>query len=193
MNMINDKNPAPFPITVLPEFFQQVAQRIHAETQSPIPLICSTMLSVMSMSVQDLYDVAPKHNMKSLLTLYLIVLAESGERKSTVYKLLMQSIFDIEYIWEMEYQKELLTYQAELPIWEIKINALRKKLQQEVKNGTDTESSSSELKKCELQRPQEPVRKRFIINDTSKAALKKELGNGWQSLQGRRMIILCTS
>lgn len=117
MNMINDKNPAPFPITVLPEFFQQVAQRIHAETQSPIPLICSTMLSVMSMSVQDLYDVAPKHNMKSLLTLYLIVLAESGERKSTVYKLLMQSIFDIEYIWEMEYQKELLTYQAELPIW----------------------------------------------------------------------------
>lgn len=180
--MINDKNPAPFPITVLPEFFQQVAQRIHAETQSPIPLICSTMLSVMSMSVQDLYDVAPKHNMKSLLTLYLIVLAESGERKSTVYKLLMQSIFDIEYIWEMEYQKELLTYQAELPIWEIKINALRKKLQQEVKNGTDTESSSSELKKCELQRPQEPVRKRFIINDTSKAALKKELGNGWQSL-----------
>lgn len=182
MNITQDINQAPFPYIVLPEHIKQVMHSVYAETQAPYALICSIILSIMSISVQDLYDIAPKPNMRNPLVLYMIMLAESGERKSTAYKLLMSFIQDIEHIWETEYQKELLTYKSEFSIWSIKINALRKKLQQDIMQNNDTEIIILQLKECEFQRPQEPVRKRLIINDTTKAALKNELGNGWQSL-----------
>lgn len=46
MNLVYDKNPAQFPYHVLPNELQQVIQRIHAETQAPIPLIASVLWGI---------------------------------------------------------------------------------------------------------------------------------------------------
>lgn len=79
-----DKNPNPFPIQVLTPDLQQVIQRVNAETQAPLPLIASAVLCTIALSCQDLYEVSPKENMVFALCLFMIIIAESGERKSTV-------------------------------------------------------------------------------------------------------------
>ena len=177
-----DKNPTPYPYYVLPNELQQVIQRVYAETQAPYPLIAASLLSVMSLSCQDLYDVEPKSNMRYPISLYQIILAESGERKSTVDRLLMGSIRNLETKWETEHQTHISNYQTELSIWEVQYHALRKKLQQDTKKGEDPEKTIKALIQCSNTKPKTPVRKRVVINDITLAAIKKELGTGWPSL-----------
>lgn len=182
MNTVNTKNPAQFPFHVLPNDIQQVIQRVHAETQAPIPLISSSLLGVMSLACQDLYDVEPKPKMWLPISLYQIILAESGERKSTVDRLLMSGIREMESEWEKEYQTHIRAYQTNFSIWEVQFHALRKKLQQDIKKGENSEKTVNVLSECTNSKPKEPVRNRVVINDITKAAIKKELGTGWPSL-----------
>ena len=171
-----DKNPTPYPYHVLPDELQQVIQRVYAETQAPYPLIAASLLSVMSLSCQDLYDVEPKTNMRYPISLYQIILAESGERKSTVDRLFMSSIRSLETKWETEYQTHISNNQNELSIWEVQYHALKKKLQQDTKKGEDPEKTIKALIQCSNAKPKIPVRKRVVINDITLAAIKKELG-----------------
>ena len=181
MNAI-DKNPALFPIHVLPNNLQQVIWRVHAETQAPPPLIASSLLGTMSLSCQDLYDVEPKTNMRHPISLYQMILAESGERKSTVDRYLMSGIRDLEAEWETEYQTQLLEYQTELSIWNVQCDALTKKFQQDIKKGLDPEKTILALRDCNKSKPKDLVRKRILIHDITKAAIKKELSIAWSSL-----------
>ena len=177
-----DKNPTPYPYYVLPDELQQAIQRVYAETQAPYPLIAASLLSVMSLSCQDLYDVEPKANMRYPISLYQIILAESGERKSTVDRLFMSSIRSLETKWETEHQTHISNNQSELSIWEVQYHALKKKLQQDTKQGEDPEKTIKALIQCSNAKPKMPVRKRVVINDITLAAIKKELGTGWPSL-----------
>lgn len=177
-----DKNPAQFPFHVLAPSLQEVIQRVHAETQAPIHLIASSLLGTMALSCQDLYDVEPKTNMRYPISLYQMILAESGERKSTVDRRLMQSIRNLETKWETEYQTQISNYQTDLSISEVQYQALRKKLQQDTKKGEDPEKTIKALIHCSNAKPKEPVRKRVVINDITPAAIKRELGTGWPSL-----------
>lgn len=177
-----DKNPAQFPCHVLPTSLQEVIRRVHAETQAPLPLIASSLLGAMALSCQDLYDVKPKENMVFALCLFLIILAESGERKSTVDRLLMNSIRELEIEWDSEYQTQICAYQTDLSMWEVQFKALTKKFQQDIEKGLDPEKTALALRECKKLKPKEPVRKRTVINDITKAAIKKELSTGWPSL-----------
>ena len=182
MNITNNKNINPFPIHFLPCELQDVIQRTYAETQAPYPLIASALLSVMGLSCQDLYEVEIKKNMYTPLVLFQIILAESGERKSSVDKLLTCGVREIEEKWNLEYQQEIQIYQTDLPIWEVESASLRKILQHKIKNNESFEEAIFALKECESRKPKVPIRKRIIINDISKSAIKKELGTGWSSL-----------
>ena len=177
-----DKNPVQFPFHVLPIGLQQVIQRVHAETQAPLPLIASSLLGAMSLSCQDLFDVEPKEKMRYPISLYQMILAESGERKSTVDRLLMSGIRELEAEWEIEYQDHVLNNRTDLSVWEVQYHALRKKLQQDIKKGEDPEKTIKALIECSNAKPKEPVRKRAVINDITTAAIKKMLGTGWPSL-----------
>ncbi len=177
-----DKNPAQFPFHVLSEELQQVIKRVHAETQAPYPLIAASLLSTMSLACQDLYDVEPKENMRYPISLYQMVLAESGERKSTVDRLLMSSIRELEAEWGSEYHTQISTYQTDLSILEVQSNALTKKFHQDIKKGVDPEKTVQALRDCKNSKPKEPVRKRIVSNDITPAAIKRELGTGWLSL-----------
>ncbi len=177
-----DKNPAPFPIHVLPSDLQDVVQVVHAKTQAPIPLIATSMKGAMALACQDLYDVEVKESLRYPISLYQMILAESGERKTFVDRLLMSNIRDLEMEWDSEYQKQLHTHKTDLAIWEVQYNALTKKFQQEIKKGINYEKTIQELRDCKNNKPKEPVCKCVFINDLTKAAFKKKLGTGWPAL-----------
>lgn len=177
-----DRNPNMFPLNTLCEELQQVIHRVHAETQAPYPLIAASLLSVMSLSCQDLYDVEPKENMRYPISLYQMILAESGERKSTVDRLLMRGIRELEAEWLLELEDQVANYRTDVSVWEVQLHALRKKLQQDIKKGEDPNKTIKALKECTNAKPKDPIRKRLVINDITIAAIKKELGTGWPSL-----------
>lgn len=136
---MNYQNPVgEFPVHVLPEPLQKLILHIQGETQASIGLIATAVLGVMALACQDSFDVQPKDNLRFAVSLYFIVLAESGDRKSTVDKLLMKVVYKLQHLLDQEFAKLQKIYQSDLAVWQIKDRALEKAISKATERGLDT-------------------------------------------------------
>ncbi len=171
-----------FPVNVLHEGLQAIVHDIQHETQASAGLIATSLLGVMALSCQDLFDVAPKEKLRFPISLYQVVLAGSGERKSTIDKLLMKPVRMLECELEATFQEEKRRYDADMSVWKIEHRALEKALERAVKDGRDVPASSQRLKTSLSLKPVMPIRQRLLVNDVTSAAVKQALGSGNASL-----------
>lgn len=167
-----------FPL--LKEFIIEVAET----TQAPLELALASALSTISMLCQPLIDVKRPGNMIGPVSLLIISIASSGERKSTI-----ESIF-LGYI--RKYVKNaLITHQKELFAWSIKLEVWETRKRKIIKDMSNTPLTDPEyqLHECELLRHQEkkPERPRAFnpfYEDATTAALIKgmRLDMPWAAL-----------
>ncbi|MCJ2366581.1 YfjI family protein [Aeromonas dhakensis] len=174
--------PQELPVHVLPDELQNVIRYVQQETQAPSGLIASAVLGVMALACQDLFDIAPKDKLRFPISLYQVVLAESGERKSTVDKLLMKPVRDLEAELEARYQEDSKLYDVAMYSWQVEQKALRKAFERAVINWEPSEKHKQQLEACLASQPVAPLRKRLLLNDVTRAAVKQALGKGWPSL-----------
>ncbi|WDA22742.1 YfjI family protein [Aeromonas hydrophila] len=174
--------PQELPVHVLPDELQKVIRYVQQETQAPSGLIASAALGVMALACQDLFDIAPKDKLRFPISLYQVVLAESGERKSTVDKLLMKPVRDLEAELEARYQEDNKRYDVAMYSWQVEQKALRKAFERAVINWEPSEKHKQQLEACLASKPAAPLRKRLLLNDVTRAAVKQALGKGWPSL-----------
>lgn len=85
-----------FPIHVLPARVGHAIYEVVQQTQAPLPMVAAEMLGVISLVCQNRIDVCRLNNLRSPTSLFIVTIAESGERKSTVSKLLMKPIYQLE-------------------------------------------------------------------------------------------------
>lgn len=177
--MSKQKKELCFKLDVLPKYFQDLIVEIHAKTGAAAEIIFPTMLGVMAQSSQDLFDVKYKGGIQHPVSIFSIVLARSGKRKTTVYHLLTEKLGQIDETLEEEFDAEKAIYERENMIWESALSVYQKKYQTALKLGDDANTAKNELDKHISKRPVKPVRKRLIINDTTSEGLAKELGLGY--------------
>ncbi|MFB0812122.1 DUF3987 domain-containing protein [Aeromonas salmonicida] len=135
-----------------------------------------TFLSVMSIVAQQLVDISPKKGMVFPTSLFFIVLASSGERKSTIDKYLMKVIYEFEKSMLEAYRREYEEFKVESELWEIKKTAITTALKRMSSQGSTEFSELDEKFKVHMRsKPMEPQKKRMLANDASTAALKKML------------------
>ncbi|MEY0301536.1 YfjI family protein [Providencia manganoxydans] len=177
--MSKQKKELCFKLDVLPKYFQDLIVEIHAKTGAAAEIIFPTMLGVMAQSCQDMFDVKYKGGIQHPVSIFSIVLARSGMRKTTVYRLLTEKLGQIDEKLEEEFDAEKAIYERENMIWESALSVYQKKYQMALKLGDDADTTKNELDEHILKRPVKPVRKRLIINDTTSEGLAKELGSGY--------------
>ena len=97
----------------LPPSILAVIVLLHRITKAPLLLILSELLSVMSIVAQQLVDISPKKGMVFPTSLFFIVLASSGERKSTIDKYLMKVIYEFEKSMLEAYRREYEEFKVE--------------------------------------------------------------------------------
>ncbi len=90
------KPQTPFPIESLPPIIQEAVLETLDYTQVPIGLACSTALGVAAASVQHLALVARDHQTIGPVSLFVLSILRSGERKSTIFRKMWKGI------WEMQ-------------------------------------------------------------------------------------------
>lgn len=171
-----------FPCAVLPDELQETIRYVQQETQASPDLIASSLLGVMALSCQDLFDISPKAGLCIPMSLYQVVLAESGERKSTVDKMLMKPVRDLEGALEKQYQEEKQQHSILMRLWQSEQKALEKAFEQAVSKGGSKTVSAQRLAECLGRKPMPPLRKRLLVSDATRAAVKLALGKGWPSL-----------
>ncbi|WP_447870450.1 YfjI family protein [Serratia fonticola] len=166
----------------MPDVAKEAAREVQEMTQAPMPMICAAILSSISLSCQESVDVYRNKYLYGPVNIFSIVIADSGERKSAVDKLIMKPIYQFEERGFEEYLVKKAKYDHELMIISEEEKALLSKLKRAVKNQEDTEGIKICLADLKLAYPIPPPRYKFIFSDATSAAIKDYLCGTWRSI-----------
>src|SRR5262249_42390785 len=84
--LVSKVDPQPCPVEALPPTVREAVEEACSVIQAPVPLIAGCALSAMSTVIQALVDVERMNGLTGPVSLYLLTLAMSGDRKSTADK-----------------------------------------------------------------------------------------------------------
>ncbi|MGK6355359.1 DUF3987 domain-containing protein [Sphingomonas sp. DT-207] len=74
----------PYPLTALPVLIRDAVREVASYVQAPVALIAASALAAVSTAVQTRFGVRRNANLVGPSTLYLLTVAASGERKTSV-------------------------------------------------------------------------------------------------------------
>lgn len=100
--------PEPFPVAALGPL-QEAAEAVAGETQAPVAIAAASALAVASLATQAHANVVTLGGIKPL-SLYLLTIAKSGERKSSVDRLLMRALREVEETEAAQFAKDQAAY-----------------------------------------------------------------------------------
>ncbi|MEX6224045.1 DUF3987 domain-containing protein [Providencia hangzhouensis] len=113
-----------FPLNAFPSKLRNVIKDIEERTQASIPLIASSVISAISLSCQSLIDVNINESLKGPVSLFLFVIANSGERKTSVDRMVMQPFYQHDEISLRQFDLCKKSHAVELLIWQEKEKAI---------------------------------------------------------------------
>ena len=119
--MENIKPTIAFPIACFPKIMQDYVEAVAEYTQTPIDMSAVAVLSVVATSIQGKFEIEKERGYTESLNLYCMVVANSGEKKSPVKRIVTKPIPNYEKIENKKRQViidkqklELMTKQKEL-------------------------------------------------------------------------------
>lgn len=96
-----------FPLSALPPLIRDAVIEAQQITQAPLGLVAASALGAVSLVCQNLIDVCRLNTLRGPVSLFFLTLAESGERKTAVDKLLMKPLYQQEMQLYSRYKSEL--------------------------------------------------------------------------------------
>ncbi|MBR1249179.1 DUF3987 domain-containing protein [Bradyrhizobium sp. AUGA SZCCT0169] len=132
--------PAPFPIDALGQDLASAAEAIASKVQTSRPIAAQSVLAAASLVAQPHADIQMPFGQSRPLSLFLITIASSGDRKSSA---------DNEALWPIRRREAALVndYDQELPVWKIDVSAWsseKKKIEADKKLTFDQRKASLE-------------------------------------------------
>jgi phage/plasmid primase-like uncharacterized protein len=172
---------AAYPLEYMPPPLQALTRELVDYLQCPVPLVVNSILATLSLSAQGLVNVARDKETVSPVSLYLMVIAESGERKSTADKAVTQHLSELDkqrFIADADIQK---TYKTDLDMWTAERDGLLQALRYATKNGEPTNTIKDDLRQLDGQEPERPRGKTMLYEDTTPEGLIKAMHDGCPS------------
>ncbi|EBR2640883.1 DUF3987 domain-containing protein [Salmonella enterica] len=164
-----------YPAHLLPEVLRNVVVALTKDVDAPIELISGTVLSAVSLACQGFVDVQFPDGRTKPCSLYNLVLADSGERKSTIHALVMKPFLDFEKKDKTAWDRAYANYNADMLIWDAQNKTLLRKINQKINKGESFQTERSQLAHLSTQKPKPPKRIKFIYTDTTPEAMQRGL------------------
>lgn len=161
-----------FPFNAFTGLLRETIFNIEDHTQSPPEMIASAVLSALSLGCQSLINVKINDTLVSPVSLYSFVIAESGERKTTVDKLVFKPFHEHDLRVLLQYEEQQKEHERCSKIWRRKESALLKCVDKATMKGKCTDEFSLQLKALYAEKPEPPKARRFVYNNTTPEALQ---------------------
>lgn len=117
----------PYPVEQLGDVLGGAAQALHETIKAPLALCCQSALAAAAFAAQSQFDVLLPWGDRKPLSLFLLTVADSGERKSAIDDVVLGAAKAQERLEMASYQVELEHYKAELMKWKAASDAVNKK------------------------------------------------------------------
>lgn len=171
----------PYPVAALPSLLRDAVQEVHRFVQAPPALIVASALASLSLAVQGLVDVRRDAQLVGPVSIYLLSVADSGERKSTCDAIFARPLNE----WEQERRaamaEEVATAEADLAAFEAKKAGLLDSIKLRRRKGQDTDEAEQQLRTLVAEAPRAALLPRLLYADATPEALTFSLANGWPS------------
>lgn len=161
--------PIPFPCNAFPPVMAGAIHDVANTIKAPVPLVASSVLSAAALACQRNYKVRLPYGAIRPISLYLLLIANSGERKSAADGLVYETIRQLEKEHRLEFLKRSESYQQELALWDAVDSALRRKMLRA--NDERMNELKNKLEEHHTHRPLEPMERRYILDDITPAAI----------------------
>ncbi|MBS1169618.1 MAG: hypothetical protein H6R01_536 [Burkholderiaceae bacterium] len=173
--------PEPYPLDALPPIIRAAVEEVQQFVQAPVPLVAASALTAISLAIQAHADVQRAERLTGPTSLFMLTIADSGERKTTCDGFFSSAIHAYQDR-QVEQAKPLLKqYQAEQDAMEAKKSGIKDKLRQLAKEGKSTSPQEKELHDLESDAPEPPRVPRLLYSDVTPEALSYKLANQWPS------------
>jgi len=171
----------PYPLNALPVSIRGAVEEVQAAVQAPPEMVASSALAVASVATQHLADVRRSARLVGPVSLYFLTVAESGDRKSTVDRLMGGAVREFQDAQRDVSKTSLAGHVADLAAWQAEREAVESKLNGDAKGGKSIDAHRADLAELEVRKPEAPRVPRLLYQDATSEKLSKALATEWPS------------
>jgi hypothetical protein len=195
-------NQPPYPLNAFHLISENAAREVRWHLKAPDALIGISFLTVMAIACQGSADVAmpvsdvaqstpdkPDEEVNGSqifhcipLAMNLISIAESGERKTTVDRIVGAPVYASDEERTIRHDSDLATNETDLSIWRSMEHGLRRKLVKFTERGEPTDEVISALKAHAKKKPPQSRLRRIVRSDITKTAIAEALHGEGESI-----------
>ena len=170
----------PYPVDSLGCVLRAAAMALHDSVKAPLALCCQSVLAAASLAAQAQFDVKLPWGDRKPLSLFLLTVGESGERKSAIDDLVLGAAKVQERADMERHAADSDRYEAELASWQHAVDAARKVATQGKKGATVAEVRNA-VERCGG-KPEAPIAPLRFVSDPTVEGLFKLLATGQPSV-----------
>jgi putative DNA primase/helicase len=174
-------DPQEYPLDALPDAVRCAVQEVADFVKAPIPLIATSALAALSLAIQAHTDVERAERLSGPCGLFLLAIADSGERKSTCDGFFTTAIRDYQAQQQEAAKPVIQAYKSEHDAWEAQRSGLKEKIKQLAKDGKPSTAQVRQLHDLDADEPTAPRVPRLIYGDATPEALTYALAKQWPS------------
>lgn len=168
-----------YPLNAFLVVAREAGYEISRNVQAPEALIGMSLINAISMACQGLIDVKLPTGLVRPVSQNLLIIAESGERKSTVSSLLFAPFRDADTEAIATHKDKKEAYRVAMDAWEAKNKGLRSAIARAVSRGHDSDELEARLLAHGRSKPAEPRLRYFMRQEiTGKAIAEALVGDG---------------
>ena len=170
-----------YPVDALPDTIRAAVEEVGGFVKAPVPLVASSAIAALSLAIQAHYDVERASKLHSPVSTFTLVIAESGERKSTCDGFFTKAIRDYESAQVEAGKPFMKDYNAAIESWEAKRSGIKDKIRQLAKDKKPTADLEADLRDLGHNKPVPPRITRLIYGDVTPEELAFKLAMVWPS------------
>ncbi|TKV07677.1 DUF3987 domain-containing protein [Citrobacter sp. wls619] len=161
-----------FPLDAFPEKIRETIYDIHDHTQAPIELISSSVISAMSLACQSFINIKINETVCSPVSLFSLVIANSGERKTTVDRMVLRPFYQHDAHLLKKSEEAEKVYGLEKQVWDIKEKSVLQLIKKKVMKGQCVEEETIRLRELQAEKPVRSKISQCIYNNVTPEALQ---------------------
>lgn len=173
--------PEQYPVDALPTAIRAAVEEVEAFVKAPLPLVAGAALAALSLACQTHVDVRRAEKLDGPVGLFMLTIADSGERKSTCDGFFSRPIRDFEAAQAEAAKPGLHDHAAALAAWTAKCGGVTEKIRQLARDKKATAEMEAALRDLQHQKPEPPKVPRMIYGDVTPEALGYQLAKVWPS------------
>lgn len=173
--------PEPYPIDALPDTIRAAVEEVAGFVKAPVPLVASSALAALSLACQAHIDAKRADKLHGPVGLFLLTIADSGERKSTCDGFFVSAIRQYQEEQAEAMKPAIKEHQAKLAAWEAEREGILSAIKAAGRAAKATDKLRADLAQLQQDKPEAPRVPRLILGDETPENLAWSLAKQWPS------------